>query len=703
MLSPSRALVLGAVAVLLVQATRFGNTWTDDAYISFRYSRQWLNGQGMAFNPGERLEGLTNLGWAMMLAPFAEGDILTASQVLGLLCGVGTILALVHYSRGVGLEAGAASLAVFTVPVWVPYWMVQGLEPPAAMLATTLGWAFFCSDLRRFGAGARWGLAAVGIALGPWFRPDGALLAIVLGCWFIWRRAGPKERFSLGVGLAVLTVLISAALLVGLKLYWFGEILPNTFHVKVGEWPPERGIQYMISFLKVPSPALPLIIVVAVVRGLIWAIQRDDRALPSLVFLAASAAVVVQNGDFMANFRLLVPWWPAAAAAVGLLVHDALERWTPSRDRRIAAGVAFALALVGPGSIWSVDRLNQESDSYVNAWFAENTRPGWDSLIEQGPFPVAWAVVNAGVGERVACTELGLISYVHDGPILDLLGLTDRVMGRRDNETPSQRWRSVEERATWLVVHTGSGAWQRFGPSLATSGWRPVAGCNQNWMFQNPAWAGRTARPDRPTLEARLRHVLARAPRHRYLLEEVARELANAGESTELLRSFYSSAAELGPMPVWDGARADGGLADDCMGPYPRETAAVLGDVNQWPAFGEVEPDVDLGDPRCLPLRNDAAGAWDAARDAWAASEAEGRDDPRKQARGASGALRGREADIQKTAASALAAAEAVSGASSDERVRDAAKLSRAAWEKTVLVVECDAATAIHAPALPAR
>ena len=40
----------------------------DDAFISFRYARNLLEGHGLVFNPGERVEGYTNLLWVLELA-----------------------------------------------------------------------------------------------------------------------------------------------------------------------------------------------------------------------------------------------------------------------------------------------------------------------------------------------------------------------------------------------------------------------------------------------------------------------------------------------------------------------------------------------------------------------------------------------------------------------------------------------------------
>ena len=40
----------------------------DDAFISFRYVRNLIEGHGLVFNPGERVEGYTNFPWVLELA-----------------------------------------------------------------------------------------------------------------------------------------------------------------------------------------------------------------------------------------------------------------------------------------------------------------------------------------------------------------------------------------------------------------------------------------------------------------------------------------------------------------------------------------------------------------------------------------------------------------------------------------------------------
>src|SRR5687767_9029888 len=67
--------LLLALALLLVAGLFIALAWTfaantvDDAWITFRYSRQWALGQGPYFNPGEHVEGYSNLLLMLVLTP----------------------------------------------------------------------------------------------------------------------------------------------------------------------------------------------------------------------------------------------------------------------------------------------------------------------------------------------------------------------------------------------------------------------------------------------------------------------------------------------------------------------------------------------------------------------------------------------------------------------------------------------------------
>jgi arabinofuranosyltransferase len=78
-------LILPYLALLYLSLVHF-EFMLDDPFISFRYARNLLDGHGLVFNPGERVEGYSNFLWIILLTPFMKlgFDPVVASKVLGL-------------------------------------------------------------------------------------------------------------------------------------------------------------------------------------------------------------------------------------------------------------------------------------------------------------------------------------------------------------------------------------------------------------------------------------------------------------------------------------------------------------------------------------------------------------------------------------------------------------------------------------------
>src|SRR5215813_6739804 len=87
------ALVALAAAVLVAHSLVW-NFVTDDAFISFVYSRNLARHGQLVFNLGERVEGYTNFLWTVILAAFLKVGLAPeiVSRVLGTACGVVTLV-----------------------------------------------------------------------------------------------------------------------------------------------------------------------------------------------------------------------------------------------------------------------------------------------------------------------------------------------------------------------------------------------------------------------------------------------------------------------------------------------------------------------------------------------------------------------------------------------------------------------------------
>jgi hypothetical protein len=79
-------LLVGAI-ILSVNAIRtYGSFYHDDAFISLRYSRNWISGQGLVWNPGERVEGYSNFLFVFLAAAMGlvKSDLVAVSRIIGI-------------------------------------------------------------------------------------------------------------------------------------------------------------------------------------------------------------------------------------------------------------------------------------------------------------------------------------------------------------------------------------------------------------------------------------------------------------------------------------------------------------------------------------------------------------------------------------------------------------------------------------------
>jgi tetratricopeptide (TPR) repeat protein len=94
-----KIILLLILTIFVIHAISMNFT-QDDAYISYRYVKNFLNGHGLVFNPGERVEGYTNFLWIILLSLFAKLglDMIIASKILGVASGCVTLFLLYQIS-----------------------------------------------------------------------------------------------------------------------------------------------------------------------------------------------------------------------------------------------------------------------------------------------------------------------------------------------------------------------------------------------------------------------------------------------------------------------------------------------------------------------------------------------------------------------------------------------------------------------------
>jgi len=160
----------------------------DDCFISFRYARHLVDGEGLVWNPGERVEGYTNFLWVLLMA----GSLLAgippeiSSVVIGLASGAGLLLALLGFSAR---RWGSDDLFIWVAPLALAAnrsftgWSSSGLE---TMFFTLLVFLASITYLRERERDSTTPVASsLLLATAALTRPEGALFAGIAGLFFL--------------------------------------------------------------------------------------------------------------------------------------------------------------------------------------------------------------------------------------------------------------------------------------------------------------------------------------------------------------------------------------------------------------------------------------------------------------------------------------------------------------------------------------
>jgi Gpi18-like mannosyltransferase len=173
-----RWIVVGLITVALMARLIPGPRMIDDAFITFRYARNLVQGVGLVYNVGERVLGTTTPVYALWMAALSlitrsDNYPLLALVTNALADGVSTYL-LYHLGRRLGnspLVGWAAALLWAVSPMSVSF-AIGGMETSVFIL---LMLATFTAHLER-----RLVTSACLAALSFLTRPDAALIVVLV-------------------------------------------------------------------------------------------------------------------------------------------------------------------------------------------------------------------------------------------------------------------------------------------------------------------------------------------------------------------------------------------------------------------------------------------------------------------------------------------------------------------------------------------
>lgn len=439
----------------------------DDPWIAYRYAANLARGEGLVFNPGERVEGYSSLLMVLLAALPLRLGIEPDRPLRALSLGLAALTPGLLYlftrrteaaRRLPGAPGLLTVLGALLLALSYPWaaWSVGGLETTLHALAAGAALAVFALEEKarvddpECPARLRWSFLLLFLVCltrieGPMVF-CGVLAAIALRC--LLERRPPRRDTLAGIG--VFLLLIGGYTL--FRLAYFGSLMPNTFHAKATGPLAEqilKGLRYLHGFYRGNGgwSLLPILLPPALLlwRALAGRYPLTARAAAGrrlnfserlwLLLLCQLAVhggfVVYVGGDWMGWHRFVVHFLPLLYFALQegwMLGLDRLAQWLGPRRRR----AYWALALLALGLLawkqtqrgplprrhategvmdqpWAERYCGLDGYFAVGRWLREHTRP--DALI--------------------AGCEAGIYPYISGRPFLDLFGLVDPYIARR--------------------------------------------------------------------------------------------------------------------------------------------------------------------------------------------------------------------------------------------------------------------------------
>lgn len=437
----------------------------DDAMISMRYAKNLAHGFGLVWNPGgERVEGFTNPLWVGYMALFhlfaiPPAKISVFLQASGALC----LLLTLFYVRKIAAHLIPDSrlgqvVPVFLTAFYVPLvnWSLQGMEVGVLALIVTIA---FWQTLHVPGADKTpWHLYLL-LAAGTFVRIDFVPVALVLlSALVIVDTRKRKPHLLVGGSILVLGLVLQTAM----RYAYFGELLPNTYYLKMTGISLiqriQRGAGAFAGFASGMTWILFLFPFTVFLLKRQWSI-----ALAAGLFLVQCAYSIFVGGDAW-------EWWGGSNRYIAIvmpcffiLFGFALAQWKSVLEHAAGAGsgamrggaiavvcVLLVLSYFGLNNVRGVAGISEWSNGVTHLLSSAPGRTsgggsaGIGDVAEWLVVPVPLErdenvrMVHASVlmdsitapGARVGVTLAGALPYLADRTYIDLLGKNDKIIAR---------------------------------------------------------------------------------------------------------------------------------------------------------------------------------------------------------------------------------------------------------------------------------
>ena len=369
----------------------------DDAYITLRYSKNLLLGNGPVFNIGERVEGYSNFSWMVLLAAFGWIGVPMemAMKVLSFVSGLGVLALVWKFSANnfKSVLAVTTPIILLATSSFFAVWSVDGLETMFyTMLLTSLVYLLTAERNNPLLIGLVAGLVAL-------TRPEGMMFSLIAVMCLTY-----KNGFIPGFK-ALAPVAIAAGGYELFRIDYFGEFVSNTAIAKV-HWSFNKALEGL-RYLNAYNTESGYLILPATLVGAAASVKNSRLIIPIIFILAQILFLMVSGRDFMYAYRFIIPVLPCIALLCASGIEIAYERF--NRNFALIAVIVIAI-----------------SQAFSNYAALPKKHFGFDNLTYRNSFLfdiAEFLAKRSGPNDRILLSEAGIIPYYIEAKARDYMGL----------------------------------------------------------------------------------------------------------------------------------------------------------------------------------------------------------------------------------------------------------------------------------------
>ena len=396
-----------AVLIVGVNGIVFRGHELDDGLIYARYIQNLISGNGLVYNAGEYVNGLTSplFAWLSLAPAWLFGDARHGAMLISVLAAMGTVIVFYRILTLFIAERRIAALATLFAAGSGMTYINLGMETSLFTFMVGLCLLLYFKD-EFFALGICVGLAIL-------TRPEAVFLvpALALNTW-LHKRQWPDFRCYVAPA-----ILVSAQFLFN-GLY-YGALLPSSGVAKIsqgamGHWGYNSFLlglgERLLNGFGLPrqmqvlgTHVVPILLMILAALSLLL-VQARQYLLVSIAFLGLYTgffAVLNIPGQwwyYAIHFTIFSTW--VVLGIYWLYVHCKSEH---QRVFRVSFTGLFALMLLWQGAINLVLHGNTVREDYkqFGEWIAENTP----------------------ADASIALAEIGTVGWYSERRIIDILGL----------------------------------------------------------------------------------------------------------------------------------------------------------------------------------------------------------------------------------------------------------------------------------------